>query len=80
VPGALHLEVGVQGGAGVGAQQQVLAAGGDLADDLAAEVGGGEPGDAEVGSHQSLAGQGGVHAGGGQKDRVPLRHRRRLVP
>ena len=42
---------------------------------LAAEVGGGEPGDAEVGGDQPLAGQGGVHAGGGQEDRVPLGHR-----
>src|SRR5215213_6467112 len=60
VPGPLHLEVGVQGGPGVGAQQQVLAAGGDLADGLAAEVGGGEAGHAEVGGDQALAGQGGV--------------------
>src|SRR4029453_13569645 len=35
----------------------------------------GEAGDAEVGGDQPLAGQGGMHAGGGQEDRAPLGHR-----
>jgi hypothetical protein len=64
----------VQGDAGVGAQQQVLAAGHHLADDLAGEVGGGHLRHAEVGGDQALAGERLVEPAGGLVDGVSLWH------
>src|SRR6202022_4863171 len=72
LPGAVHAQVGVDGEAVLGPDEQVLAAGDGLGHAIAGQVGGGQPRDTEVAAGQRPPRQRPVQAAGGVPDDVSL--------
>lgn len=64
----------MDGQAGVGPDEDVLAPGGRLANDLTGKVDGREPRHAEIGSDELVTGQRGVESRGGHEHGVAFGH------
>lgn len=74
MPGPFHLEVAVDGDAGIGSQQNVFPAGDNRGDNLACQIHRGESGHPELGSRQLFCGDGFVETAGGDEHCVAFRH------
>lgn len=73
-PAALHAQVRMDGQVRVGPDEEVLAPGRRLANDLTGEVDGREPRHAKIGSDELVTGQRGVESRGGDEHGVAFGH------